>query len=282
MLAKTKPNKLSALDSLLLSFFKTLLLYQCLQIAIFASYALPYRFFFEWFPVFGITSFCFHIFLFFLLFVFRSDFVNDLDGKRLAKINLANAITLFRLSSLPTLLYILLANRTRAIGYPILILVIVIFASDFADGYISRRYKETTRAGKMMDSSGDYALLFVISLVFYYFRIIPSWYMWLFLFRLSSQFVMLVIVLLVKKQLILRTSFMGKAAVASTMVLYAFELLKLFIAIPMQVYHILEYCAGVIVALSVLDKFFIMIKDLRVALPAEKETGRLKTRNTEI
>ncbi len=282
MIAKTKPNKLSEPDSLVFSFVKTIFLYQCLQFAIFVSYALLFSFLNEWFLAFSVTTVSFHIFLFLLLFVFRSDFINDLDGKRLAKINLANAITLFRLSSLPTLLYILLASRTRAIGYPILILVTVIFASDFADGYISRRYKETTRAGKMMDSSGDYALLFVISLVFYYFRIIPSWYMWLFLFRLSAQFVMLVIVLLAKKQLILRTSFMGKAAVASTMVLYAFELLKLFIAIPMQVYHILEYCAGVIVALSVLDKFFIMIKDLRAALPEEKEAGRLKTRNTEI
>lgn len=282
MLTKTELKLQPWFDTLVSSFLKIILLYQGMQILIFIAYALPFHFFKQWFLMFCLSSLGFHIFLFFLLFTFRADFVNDSDGTKLEKINLANSITLFRISTLPTMLFILLASKTKGIGYPIFALALLVFASDFADGYISRRYKEATRAGKMMDSAGDYALLFVITIVFYYFGIIPVWFAWLFIFRLFSQFILLIILLAVKKQLIIRTSFLGKATIASTMVLYAFEMLRLFCYIPMLAYQLLEYIAGFIVALSIFDKILIMLKDLRASPPEKMEPGRLNTQKLEL
>lgn len=267
------------------SFVSVLAAYQLIQVGIFIAYSLPMGFFHRYFAGFLASSIGFHGFVLWLLFLFRGDFVIEPGGVKLRRVNKANMITLFRLSTLPTILFVILASKDYPMRYQLIALVAIVFATDFLDGYVSRRDKEATRVGKMMDSASDYSLLFVISLVFHYFHIIPGWFLALLVARLAGQAAMLLVVLAVKKRVTPRTSFLGKATVASTMILYAFELLRYVADIPPLAFRILEYSAGAIVAASIVDKAVIMARDLKAQpkapASAAGELGRLNSTNGE-
>lgn len=276
MLPNDTTERARRLDTLGSSFLAVILAFQCVQAVIFLAYAMPFGFLAEYAPPFALCSVAFHALILAMLFLFKADFVIEPSGRRLDRVNLANAITLFRVSTLPTILFVIIASRSYGVRYSLIALVAVVFATDFLDGYVSRRNKETTRVGKMMDSASDYSLLFVITIVFYYFGIIPAWFLGLLVARLSGQVGMVIVVLAVKKSVTPRTSFLGKATVASTMSLYAIELLRFVTDLPPVAYAALEYAVGALVALSIVDKALIMVRELRAPAGDEATDGRLK------
>lgn len=229
--------------------------YFALQTMIFLAFALPAGFF----PRYGIAylavSAAFHGFLLGMLFLFKQDFVIEETGRRLDRVNLANRITLLRVSTLPTLLFLIFAAKDYRIRAPLLGLVVLVFLTDFADGYVSRKGGEVTRIGKMMDSASDYSLLVVLTVVFYYFSLIPRWFFVLVVARLGLQTVLVAILILVKRKIVSKTTFMGKAAVATIMVLYAAEVLRIVLAKSAgPVITGIEWIVGAVVAASVVDK----------------------------
>lgn len=261
--------------SLIRSMFVSIGVLQLVQTAIFAAYALAFGFFRRYAPWFAIGSVGFHAVILTMLFLFRNDFVRDPSGERLWRINPANLVTLFRISTLPTILIIILASKDYPIRYPLVALVAAVFATDFLDGWISRATGDKTRVGKMMDSASDYTLLFVISIAYYYFRLVPLWFFAALSVRLVSQAVMLLVVLAVKKRVTPRTSFLGKATVACTMVLYALELLRFVTDLPKAVYSYAEWAVGAVVLVSIADKLIIMARDLKTQPKANPVEGRL-------
>lgn len=245
------------------------------QCVIFALYAVPYRFSGRYVLPFAIGTLAFHAVILAALYGFRNDFVKLPGGEPLDRVNLANRITLFRLSTLPTLFILILASKDYRIRAPLIVLVAAVFITDFLDGLVSRQGHEVTRIGKMLDSASDYAVLFVISIVYYYYHIIPAWFLWLLCVRLVGQGCMMLVVLFVKKSVTPKTSFMGKLTIAMTMGLYTFELLRFIATLPERAYAAAEYTVGVIVALSIFDKVGIMIADLKTTASANHGTGRI-------
>ena len=69
-------------------------------------------------PSFLCASGGFHIFLYLLLILFSDDFRKEATGEKLASINLANRITLIRVSTLPTLLFLVIAAKNYHIRFP--------------------------------------------------------------------------------------------------------------------------------------------------------------------
>jgi cardiolipin synthase (CMP-forming) len=262
-------------DALMNSILLTVAAFQLSQIALFLAYALPFGFSSRYIVPFALSSVAFHGLLLGMLFIFRNDFVKVPEGERLTSVNLANKITLFRVSTLPTLLFVILASKDYPIRYPLIALVAIVFLTDFLDGYVSRRAKEVTRVGKMMDSASDYTVLFVISIVYYYFHIIPAWFLALFAGRLAGQTFMMLAVLAVKKRITPRTSFLGKLTIASTMVLYAAELLRFVASLPAMVFTVMELIVGGIIVLSIFDKIIMMAQDLRAPAASNGDSGRL-------
>ena len=110
------PKRLPRLDSLTRSFISVLTVYQLAQIGLFALYSVPLGFFASYAIPFGLSSIGFHCLLFVMLEVFKGDFVIEPDGRKLDRVNLANAITLFRVSTLPTILFIIIASK----DYPVI------------------------------------------------------------------------------------------------------------------------------------------------------------------
>lgn len=262
-------------DSLSRSIISTSTAFLLAQFAIFAAYALPFRFTARYTLPFIAVAIAYHGLLLGLLFVFKGDFVKEPSNEALGRIGLANKLTLFRLSTLPTALFILLASKDFPIRLPLIALIALVFATDFMEGLVSRKDTQVSRLGRMMGSVSDYALLFAISIIFYYFHIIPEWFMNLLVIRLVGQALMILAVLLIKKQVAVRTSLMGKVTMASTMVLYGIELLRFFTGINPMIYRIMEYTVALIIVISIVEKIVLMAKDLKARPTGTQGSGRL-------
>ncbi len=257
---------------------RTMVGYYVTQMVIFFAFAVPGGFGRRYGLPFWIVSTCFQLALLGMLFVFRNDFVIEKTGEKLVRVNVANRITLFRITTLPTLLFLIIAAKAYRIRTPLLVLVVLVFLTDFMDGYISRKAKQVTRVGRMMDSASDYSLLAVLTTVFLYYRLIPLWMFWLVTARLGLQSVLMGILILVKRKIEPKTTPLGKVAVASIMVLYSVEVLKL-IALPTPpiILRIVEYAVGVVLAVSMVDK----IKIFAASLSPLREKTTVETAGTD-
>lgn len=259
-------------DKLGKSIIGTVLAYFLLQTCIFVSFAayappsgplLRGSFIGSLGPTFLAVAVAYHALLLATLLLFKQDFVKVPSGERLERVNLANKVTLFRLTSMPTVLFLVLAARDYRIRYPLLGLVVLVFATDFVDGWISRTAGEVTRVGKMMDSASDYCLLLVLTIVFYYFSLVPPWFFLLVTARLGLQMVLVSVLIVVNKKIEPKTTFMGKAAVASIMVLYAVEVIRLIFGIGrIELVAVLEWMTAAIVLISMFDKVVAFLREL--------------------
>lgn len=253
-------------DSIKTSIIGIMAFYFVLECAIYFGFSIPAGFTAEFLPLFLALTIGFHGLLLFMLLFFSADFTIEATGERLTKVNAANKITLFRVTTLPTLLVLILAAKDYRIRVPLLALIVLVFLSDFADGYISRKRGQVTRVGRMMDSASDYSLLVVLSVVFYYFRLLPLWFFALVLGRLFIQAVFMGVLIMIKRHIEPKTTYMGKVAVASIMVLYAIEVGRLVFSLPQSwPFTVAEWLAGAIVAGSVVDKIIAFCGELRVA-----------------
>jgi len=264
-------------DKLANSILLTTSSYFIVQSVTFCGFAIPVGFFDRYGAAFLGVSLAFHLFLLALLFRFKEDFVIEGSGEKLERINIANRITLLRVSSLPTLLYLVIAAKDFRIRTALLVLVVIVFGTDFADGYVSRKLKQVTRVGRMMDSASDYSLLIVLTIIFYYYYLIPIWFFALVVGRLGIQSILMTILVIVRRKIEPKTSLMGKVAVAGIMLLYAAELLKLVVGIGASVpVRILEFAIGFVVFASIADKIVLFARELSLPPKRNDTTGTEK------
>jgi phosphatidylglycerophosphate synthase len=252
-------------DSLDRSILRVSLGYAGLQVVVFSAFGIASGFFARYAPAFLATCFAFQAFLFWQLRGFKKDFAIAESGQALERINLANLITLFRVSSLPTLLFLVIASKDyAAIKIPLLVFVFVVFTSDFVDGWVSRTTGQVTRIGKMLDSASDYLVLVVLTVAFYYYHRIGPWFFGLVMCRLSIQ--ALFVAILFKRHGSIRphTTFLGKAAIASIMLLYGLEIMELIVPVGlMPALGWIQWIAAVIVGASLIDKVIAFVGDFR-------------------
>jgi phosphatidylglycerophosphate synthase len=239
------------------------------QCALFSLFAVGAGFALNYWSLFLPLSGGFHIFVLILLLLFQNDFTIESTGEKLDHINIANIITLSRVSTMPTLLVLVMAAKEYRIRIPLLVLVALIFLTDFFDGRISRRNNQVTRVGKMMDSASDYTLLVVLSVIFQYYSLIPKWFFVLVLVRLGLQALFMAILVTVKRHIEPNSTFMGKLNVASIMVLYTLEIIQLAVKAPsLLVFRIAEWIVAIIIVLGIFDKIASFFDTLKSSPPA--------------
>lgn len=256
-------------DSLDKSILRVILAYLALQIAIFSAFAAGGGFFARHAVLFAVVCVLFHAFLYFMLGAFKADFALAETGEPLTRVNLANRITLFRVSSLPTLLFLVIASRDFHIRAPLLVFMALVFISDFLDGWVSRARGQVTRVGKLMDSASDYLVLVVLTVVFFDFGFIRVWFFGLVIGRLALQAIFMATIFVARGSIKPRTTILGKAAVASVMVLYSGLLLEL-LALPFGFKRIVdgvEIAVAVVIVASIVDKVIAFAKDLTDPAP---------------
>ena len=84
----------------------------------------------------------------------------------------ANAITLVRLAGLPLFVWLVLGADRRMAAFIVLVLIA---ATDWVDGYVARRFDQVTRLGQIMDPLVDRALLAVVGVTLGVAGIMPWW-----------------------------------------------------------------------------------------------------------
>ena len=225
------------------------------QCALFLIFAVSAKFTNDYWSIFLPISVGFHVFLLIMLLLFQDDFTIETTGRKLSRVNLANMITISRVSTMPTLLVLVIAAKHYRIRIPLLILVALIFLTDFFDGRISRKTNQVTRVGRMMDSASDYTLLVVLSVIFRYYSLIPGWFFALVLSRLGIQAMMMATLIAVKRRIEPKSTLMGKVTVASIMVLYTLEIIKLVLqSPPLLAFRIAEWIVAMIIVIGIFDK----------------------------
>lgn len=141
------------------------------------------------------------------------------DGSPLESLGLANHLTLFRLGSLPALAFLMGISRMRPAVLPLLVIwAALAFLTDFLDGFLSRHLGQVSRFGQALDSTSDYLLLLSLLFVFLSQNLLPWWLGTLALVRLGLQMIGMMILMFRRRSLILETTWMGKVAVFTLMV----------------------------------------------------------------
>ena len=202
----------------------------------------------------------YHAIMTYFLFTLRKEFRYSDSGKPVETINLANLFTLFRISAMPTILVLIIASKDYAIKVILVVYVFLVFISDFFDGYFSRKLKETTQIGKILDSTSDYLILFVVGVSYLYYHMISMYLFFVLLLRLFTQGFIQIAGLVKTNSFNMRSTIFGKIAVASTMTYFFFILIKFFYTLPHQLYDLLEYTLIGILLLSIVEKFIVLRK----------------------
>lgn len=161
-----------------------------------------------------------HALLFFVLILLRGKFLSLPEKNALSRVNLPNALTLFRLSSTAGLSFIIrLASRYEV--WPVLVgYLFLVFITDLLDGMLARRLNQKTEIGGILDSTSDYVLLILISGAYLYYKILPIWFFIAVILRLTFQGIFVLILLLRHRRLLPEPTIWGKVAVFSIMSLY--------------------------------------------------------------
>jgi phosphatidylglycerophosphate synthase len=201
------------------------------------------------------------------LLLVRGEFNLEPSGELLRRLNLPLILSFLRFSSVPNGLYLLLAVRGQPrLRLVLLVFLAVIFLTDLLDGLFARMLHQTTRIGRILDASGDYLLIVVLSIVFAINRWIPGWLLALVVARLAAQFIGIVALYILQGYSALRLSFLGKASIFAVFCLYGLELLE-FLGVPIlgspTLLHVLEYLAGAILLASLAEKVVFLVGDFR-------------------
>jgi CDP-diacylglycerol--glycerol-3-phosphate 3-phosphatidyltransferase len=209
----------------------------------------------------------FHLLFLLGLLLVRGEFNLEPSGELLRSLNLPLILSFLRFSAVPAGLYLLLAVRAHPELRLLLIVFLgLIFLTDLLDGLFARLLRQTTRIGRILDSSGDYLLIIVLSAVFTFNRWIPAWFLVLVLVRLAAQFVGMVALYILRGYSALRLSFLGKASIFAVFCLYGLELLE-FLGVPVlghpALLRVLEYLAGAILLASLIEKVALLVRDLQ-------------------
>ena len=237
------------------SIIRTVLCYAALQLFFIALFGPAQDVSARSIAIYGGASVLLHVLLCVFLFTFKKDFYNISTGEQLTRINAANRITLLRISSLPTIAFLLHNNDIGTIRVILPILLILVFLTDTFDGQIARRCKQITRMGSMLDSISDYSLLFVISIVYFRNSIVPHWFFYLIFLRLFLQALGMLVFIVLKKPIETKSTWGGKITIATTMTLYVTELVRLFLPANYAIiFQIAEYISGTIILALCVEK----------------------------
>jgi CDP-diacylglycerol--glycerol-3-phosphate 3-phosphatidyltransferase len=253
------------------SIFRTVAVYTLIQLLFVVIFCMASAIPFQHILTYSAITIFFHFGLFFFLMYFKADFYNQSTNRPLERINLANRITLLRISSLPSITFLLITSEIHGIKVILPVLLALVFLTDSFDGQIARRKKQITKIGAMLDSISDYSLLTVISIVYYINNIVPRWFFFLIFLRLFLQALGMFVFILLKKPVSTTSTWGGKITIASTMTLYVIELIRLYVPQSIDpVFKTIEYLCGLVIFVLFFEKAGIFFRQGK-ALKSDKK-----------
>lgn len=211
----------------------------------------------------------FHLFAGVVLTSLNKLFYNVETGERLTRVNFANLLSLIRVSSSPTLLWLVLIARFYDVGQIVVPLTAIVFLTDLLDGQISRRTRQVTQIGRFLDSSSDYTVLFVVAIALLSYGLISTWLFAIAMARFGLQLLgQMVLFVMQRGKLQFRTSFLGKVSVFVFMTVFALSLVQIVPNLPdwyEPLFEVVEYVAAALAVISLAEKAFLFGVDARNA-----------------
>ncbi len=140
-------------------------------------------------------------------------------------INIPNLLTVLRLVFAPLIFYLILSSRQ----YLAFILFIVVVLSDAFDGYIARKYKQSSRIGKLLDPISD-KLLYAFVLFGVLLR--QDLFFWLWFFGIVFLIHIAGYIIVLKKKVKFPTMFgricnLAEVMILAVMILYSNNIMLL-------------------------------------------------------
>ena len=248
------------------SIYRNVLGFWLFHTTVFVCIAIIYHFQVYFLIAYLLSSVAISLIMLGILMFARHHFYLLETGVALDHVNVANKLTLFRISSLPSILMLFIASRTAPIAIILIIYAGLAFISDLLDGFVSRKTHQTTRVGQYIDSMSDYAVLLGVAIAFASSGFISIWFFCLVLVRFISQWVSMGILFVMKRGTIEpRFSFLGKASVAVTMIAFAVDLLRLLSWFQPYLFLLfwIELLASAVLVISLVEKTLLFVGDLR-------------------
>ncbi|MDR2144645.1 MAG: CDP-alcohol phosphatidyltransferase family protein [Treponema sp.] len=191
----------------------------------------------------------------------RGFFYNIHSGNAETRVNLSNKITLFRITMLPFLIFLIYASRKQDAGPALVISIALTFLSDFVDGRLARAKNLETYMGTILDSASDYLILGATAATLCFFALIKTWLFLLIAGRLLIHSLGMMVLCFVRKKLSPQTTFFGKFTIAVIMVFMVLESAALFLGRPFWMDYA-EIATGAVIVLSIIDKAVYFKKSL--------------------
>lgn len=148
------------------------------------------------------------------------------QGEKLTRVNFINTISLFRISSTPTLVLFIITPHANQISIITIIWTAVIFLSDFFDGKLARQLKKMTQIGQYIDSWSDYLILIVISVLLYNHAFIPVWFFISAVMRIVVPIFGVLILYIINCNTYYHTSWFARASIFAIMTVFGFSLTR--------------------------------------------------------
>jgi cardiolipin synthase len=213
--------------------------------------------------LFATAAVLYHVLIGAVLFWRHDDFtpVAAAPLGRPARLTMPNALTLLRLSSIPTLT-VLWGHGPRGGTAPVLIAITAgVFLTDLVDGALARRRGQVTTVGGYLDSGSDYLALLALAGLLAGRGILPPWLGGLLIVRLVLNAVAMAVIKIRRRDYTPGPTTWGKISVAAAMTLITAELLVHAAVAPHPpappvsgVMRIAELGTAAILAISLADK----------------------------
>ncbi|MCL2318510.1 MAG: CDP-alcohol phosphatidyltransferase family protein [Treponema sp.] len=237
-------------------------IYYAAIVVVFSAVAWMYSFALAFFCFFLIAQTAFLAIAGLLLVINRKFFYLVKTGKILGSVNLASRITLFRITMIPPIFFLILAIKNYHTGPVLALFTGLACLSDLFDGYISRRFNEETFMGKILDSSCDYMLLGLLAIGYYIYGLLAAWLFWLLISRLLLHSLGMLALFLLRRKLVPQTTIFGKIAVAVSMVFFVYKPAALIFPVLNAGMKFIEISAGILIALSLADKVIYLARGI--------------------
>lgn len=225
---------------------------------------------------FSLVSGAVHLVLAGFLLLMRDDFALVPSGEPLSRVNVTNLLSMFRVSSAPSILFFLILSREhRTLGI-LLIFTGTAFLTDLFDGFLSRILHQVTRVGSYLDSMSDYGILLVICFAIDRFGLISNWFFAVTLVRFLGQGAGMAALLAYHGSVESRSTFLGKASVFATMVTFGLSLLQLLPELQSgmeRAITVIEFPVAALLLLSLGEKILLVRIGFRRAIRRRRSAG---------
>jgi phosphatidylglycerophosphate synthase len=248
--------------SLTLSITRTVALLLAAQAVVMGVCSLIYGLAAARIGLFLLIAVIYHGLLLGVLLTLRPLFVLVDDDRPLDRINVSNVLSLVRLTSLPSIVFLIVSAREASLVPVILPYVVLVFLTDLVDGWLARRFHQITSIGRYLDAVSDYMLLSATLFVYLWYALIPWWFFLLVVVRLGVVAAGNTLLYVAHGQVEPETSYLGKASIFSIMVLFAAKVL----GIP----YVLLFSGPSPLTIERLDNLQLMVAGVLVVSAFEK------------